>query len=119
MDGQRKYNRHYSKSKLPGSLTRNGSLEKIQNIEITDISNRGLGVLSDIVIPKGCQLTLKLEGEEPLILEVIYCNKETGRIATKYSIGLFCRHESKSLTKLLLKHGIEVIATDQEKALAS
>lgn len=106
---KRQYKRYYGKGRLPGRLSLESDKNHlIQKSEVIDVSERGLGILTDSSYPKGSRLQLVVAGSQPISLEVIYCYLEHGHSTALYNIGLFARSENVSIAKLLAKYGVEI-----------
>ena len=108
-NNKRKYQRFYGKGTLPGKLLlEENNHQVIQHSEVINVSQRGIGILTEQPLSKGTRLILKIEGRPPVNLEIVFCYQELGHSKLIYNVGLFARSENISITKLLASYGIVI-----------
>lgn len=85
-----------------GTFTFNNSLFLARPV---DVSNRGVGILTNIELKPGSKVTWTLSNQ-PVQLEVMYCESHLG-IDAIYRVGLFSRELENNLVSLVREAGFE------------
>ena len=110
IEDRRELRYHFIGDDFPGAFLL-GKTGKKFNGRPVDVSNRGLGLISNISLDAGMLIIMQI-GNYTLHLEVMYCNPHLG-IDGKFRAGLFSREAEGSLVQSFFDAGLGDSLTDQ------
>ena len=96
-------NRRMLTGLLPAPIVLKNSPEQKFNCKPVDISSEGLGVLSDVVLPVGTELTLKLPDND-ISLKIIWKKQDFGK-KELIRYGLVTESAEENIEKIFSDNG--------------